>query len=138
MSAAQFLFDRDEELWWIDEAADGGTHEPDAGHFVRDVPDEMLAELLAVRRRYATLIEELPAAAGLAAATATLLDVCADFAAREELTAENTTHLNDPALLDRMISWQRCTTCGYMRSQHVGGEMDLTSTASLSDSERGS
>mgnify|MGYP003420665113 CR=1 FL=1 len=70
MSAAQFLFDRDEELWWIDEAADGGTHEPDAGHFVRDVPDEMLAELLAVRRRYATLIEELPAAAGLAAATA--------------------------------------------------------------------
>lgn len=50
MSAAQFLFDRDEELWWIDEAADGGTHEPDAGHFVRDVPDEMLAELLAVRR----------------------------------------------------------------------------------------
>lgn len=57
MSAAQFLFDRDEELWWIDEAADGGTHEPDAGHFVRDVPDEMLAELLAVRRRYATLIE---------------------------------------------------------------------------------
>lgn len=52
MSAAQFLFDRDEELWWIDEAADGGTHEPDAGHFVRDVPDEMLAELLAVRHSW--------------------------------------------------------------------------------------
>lgn len=133
MSAAQFLFDPNEELWWIDEATDGGTHEPDTGHFVIDVPDELLAELVAVRRRYAEVIEELVSASGLSTDTATLADVCADFAAREELTAENTTHLDDPALLARLISWQRCTTCGYMRSQHAGGEWDRTSEAGTLD-----
>ncbi len=51
MTLAQFLYDGDTEQWWIEPADGEGIDERQYSAFVIDVPDEILAELVAVRHR---------------------------------------------------------------------------------------
>lgn len=118
MALAQFLYDGDNEQWWIEPADGEGYDERDASAFVIDVPDDLLTELVAVRHRYGFLMDDLVRRAGLHKSEPHLVRPCDTFTASRELTAENTTHLGDPELLARLIDWQLCTRCGHQRGRH--------------------
>jgi hypothetical protein len=123
VTLAQFLYDGDTEQWWIEPADGEGIDErqyPSGGvvaGFVIDVPDEILAELVAVRHRYGFLMEDIVSRAGLHPTEPHMMQPCHTFTAERELTAENTT-LGDPDLLARLIGWQLCTGCGWPRDRH--------------------